>query len=136
MKSEQMLTQLGTLPERAMTLAGHVGDGIKHALPNGADKWLQTGVAISALKSGTRIATKLVRRHPVATVATVASAGLVWYLARRARNGVIEGSATRVEARRADKVSADGKTGANGKAGKRSTGTRRKTTRSESTATR
>jgi hypothetical protein len=53
---------------------------------------------------------KFVRRHPLATVATVAGAGALWYMARRkakqaAENGndrpAIEGSARRVEAKRA-----------------------------------
>lgn len=98
------MNALHTLPDRALGLASAVGDGLKHALP-AADKWLQTGAKLGALKGGARVATALVRRHPVVAVATVASAGLLWYAARRkARqseaNAPIEGSSRRVEARK------------------------------------
>jgi len=74
-----------------------------------AGKWLETGAKLGALKSGSRLAMTFVRRHPLATVATVAGAGALWYMARRAKqrmeNGEdrepIEGSARRVEAKRA-----------------------------------
>ncbi len=99
-----MIDRLHSLPERALDLASQVGDGFKHLVPDGAGKWLEAGAKLGALKSGTRIAGTFVRRHPAAVAATVASAGLLWYLARRrarqAEDGVIEGSATRVEARR------------------------------------
>ena len=99
-----MIDKLQTLPDRALVLAGQVGDGFRHLVPDGAGKWLEAGAKLGALKSGTRIAGTFVRRHPAAMAATVAGAGLLWYLARRrarqAEDGVIEGSATRVEARR------------------------------------
>ena len=99
-----MIDKLHTLPDRALVLAGQVGDGFRHLVPDGAGKWLEAGAKLGALKSGTRIAGTFVRRHPAAMAATVAGAGLLWYLARRrarqAEDGVIEGSATRVEARR------------------------------------
>ena len=98
------MIKLNSLPERALDLVSQASDGLKHMVPNGAGKWLETGAAIGALKTGSRVATTLVRRHPAAAVATVAGAGLLWYLARRrarqAENGPIEGTATRIEARR------------------------------------
>lgn len=98
------MIKLNSLPERALDLVSQASDGIKHMVPNGAGKWLETGAAIGALKTGSRVATTLVRRHPAAAVATVAGAGLIWYLARRrarqAENGPIEGTATRIEAKR------------------------------------
>lgn len=98
------MNALHTLPDRALGLANAVGDGLKQALP-AADKWLQTGAKLGALKGGARVATTLVRRHPMVAAATVVGAGLLWYAARRkARdaeaNAPIEGSARRVEAKK------------------------------------
>lgn len=99
-----MIDKLQSLSGRALDLVGQAGDGIRHMVPNGAGKWLETGAALGLLRNGSRVATKLVRRHPVAAVATVAGAGMLWYLARRkakqAENAPIEGTATRIEARR------------------------------------
>jgi hypothetical protein len=99
-----MIDKLHTLPDRALDLVSQVGDGMRHLVPDHAGKWLEAGAKLGALKSGTRIAGTFVRRHPAALAATVAGAGLLWYLARRrarqAETGAIEGSATRIEARR------------------------------------
>lgn len=102
-----MNNTLSTLPERALQLATQVGAGIKDAVPDKAIKWVETGAALGALKTGGRVATKLVRRNPALAVAAAAGAGLLWYAARRrakqaeqAGNGAIEGKATRVEAKR------------------------------------
>ena len=105
-----MNTKLIALPERAMDAAGKWGGNLLELgteLGTRGGKWLETGAKLGALKAGAKVATRVVRRHPVAAVATVAGAGLLWYLARRkakaAENGngeVIEGSARRVEARR------------------------------------
>lgn len=104
-----MNNTLSTLPERALQLATQVGAGIKDAVPDKAMRWVETGAALGALKTGSRVATKFVRRNPAVAVAAVAGAGLLWYAARRrakqaeqAGNGAIEGKATRVEARRAN----------------------------------
>lgn len=98
-----------TLPGRARLLASHVGSGIRDAVPDNALKWVQTGAALGVLRSGSRSATRFVRRHPLTVVAAAAGAGLLWYAAlRRARQAeeaggaTLEGQATRVEARRAD----------------------------------
>ena len=115
------MNKLNSLQDRALTLVSQVGDGLKQVMPDNAGKWLQTGAALGALKTGSRVATTFVRRHPVATVATVAGAGLLWYLARRRAqremHEALEGSATRVTAKRA---------GSNGH-GKARSGTSRKT---------
>lgn len=101
-----MIRSLESLPERTLQLVGQMGDGMKHMVASG-DRWLETGAKLGVLKSGSSVAMKFARRHPAALTATLASAGLLWYLARRrakqAENGdgeVIEGSARRVEARR------------------------------------
>ena len=100
-----MNTTLSTLPERALQLATQVGAGIKDAVPDKAIKWVETGAALGALRTGTRVATKIVRRNPAMAVAAAAGAGLLWYVARRkarqAQDGAIDGSATRIEAKRA-----------------------------------
>jgi hypothetical protein len=99
------MNALTNLPERALELASQVGHGIKDAVPNRALKWVETGAALGALKTGTRVATRMVRRNPAIAVAAAAGAGLLWYAAHRrakqAENGAIEGTARRVEAKRA-----------------------------------
>ena len=99
-----MNTTLSTLPERALQLATQVGTGIKDAVPDKAIKWVETGAALGALRTGTRVATRIVRRNPAMAVAAAAGAGLLWYVARRkakqAQDGAIDGSATRIEAKR------------------------------------
>jgi hypothetical protein len=99
------MNALTRLPERALELASQVGNGIKDAVPNRALKWVETGAALGALKTGTRVATRMVRRNPAIAVAAAAGAGLLWYAAHRrakqAENGAIQGTATRVEAKRA-----------------------------------
>ncbi|MCL1636068.1 hypothetical protein M2650_15700 [Luteimonas sp. SX5] len=106
------MNKLNSLPERALELVGSVGDGIRQAVPNSAIKWVETGAALTALRTGTRVATKFVKRNPAVAVAAVAGAGLLWYVARRKakqaeRNGsgAIEGTSTRVEAKRASRPS-------------------------------
>ena len=123
-----MIRSLESLPERTLSLVGQVGDGMKHMVASG-DRWLDAGAKIGALKTGSNIALKFVRRHPAATVATVAGAGLLWYLARRraqqAENGDASGDgARRVEARR----------GGNGRRGGNAGGARKRTTRSRQAA--
>ncbi len=100
------MSKFNSFPDRALELVSEIGDGLKHALPNGAGKWLETGAKLGALKTGTRIAGTFIRRNPAVAVAAAAGAGLLWYVARRkakqAENGAIEGSATRIEARRSN----------------------------------
>lgn len=97
--------KLDDLSGRVLQLANQVGDGVRERVPDQAIKWVETGAALGALKAGSRIAVRLVRRNPVLAAASVAGAGLLWYAARRrakqVRNGPIEGSAKRVEAKRA-----------------------------------
>ncbi len=94
-----------TFSEKAMELAGQMGDSLKHVVPEGAGKWLQTGAALGMARTGSRVARTFIRRNPAVAVAAAAGAGLLWYVARRqakkAQNGAIEGKATRIEAKRA-----------------------------------
>jgi hypothetical protein len=100
------------LPERAMELATRVGDGLKDRVPDRAVQWVETGAALGALKTGTRVASRVVRRNPAIFVAAAAGAGLLWYAARRrarretlgldstADNAASEGRSKRVQAKR------------------------------------
>jgi hypothetical protein len=103
------MSRLDMLPDRALQLASQVGDNLKHMVPAGAGKWLDAGVKLGAVKAGTRVAAKVVRRNPVAFAAVATGAGLLWLVARqRAKraengnrgNGAGEGQSRRVEAKR------------------------------------
>lgn len=97
------MSKLGNAQDRALELIGEIGDGLRKAVPGKAMQWVETGAALGAVRTGTRLATKLVRRNPVLAGAAIAGAGLLWYAARRrakqAESGPIEGTATRVEAK-------------------------------------
>ena len=101
-----MNNMIERLPDRALQLATHVGEGIKAHVPDRALKWMETGAALGALRTGSRIASKVVRRNPAIAVAAVAGAGLLWYAARRrakqAEDGAIDGQSRRVPAKRAN----------------------------------
>lgn len=106
--------------ERALDLAHSAGDGIKQAggglrhLGPTATDWIKTGAAIGAVKTGGKVATKLVRRNPAVTIAAAAvGVGLLGYALYRkqqkkklANGHVVNGQAQRVTARdrRADTV--------------------------------
>jgi len=99
------MNALSTLPERAMRVAGQVGDGLRDKVPDSAMKWVETGAALAAAKTGGRVASAFVRRNPTIVVAAAAGAGLLWLAARRRRKRMeaeeaIEGKAKRVDARR------------------------------------
>ena len=79
--------------DRVVDFAGKVGGAVKEHLPDHAMRWIETGAAIGAVKTGSRVARTFVKRNPVIAVAAVAGAGLLWYAARRraSRNRVEEG---------------------------------------------
>jgi len=112
---ESAMSTIERLPGRALELATQVGEGIKSRVPDRALKWVETGAALGALKTGAKVATKFARRNPAVAVATVAGAGLLWYVARRrakqAEDGAIEGQSRRVEAKRGQSRSANGSGG-------------------------
>ena len=97
------MNKLGNAQGRALELISEISNGLRKAIPGKAMQWVETGAAIGALKTGTRVATTLARRNPVLATAAIAGAGLLWYAARRkakqAESGPIEGTATRVEAK-------------------------------------
>jgi hypothetical protein len=100
---------LATLPDRAMRVAHQVGGSLKGAVPDRALKWMETGAAVAALRTGGRAAVSVVRRNPAIAASAVAGAGLLWLVARQRRkrmeeaeaNGDTNGKAKRVPARRA-----------------------------------
>ena len=104
---DAMDNPLATLPDRAMRVAHHVGDGLRDAVPDRALKWVETGAAMAALKTGGRVAVGVVRRNPAIAATAVAGAGLLWLAARHRRKGMQEeeasgnGKAKRVHARKA-----------------------------------
>lgn len=97
------MSKLGDAQDRALELIGDIGDGLRKAVPGKAMQWVETGAAIGAVRTGTRLATTFVRRNPVLATAAIAGAGLLWLAARQrakqAERGPIEGTATRVEAK-------------------------------------
>ncbi len=100
------MSKFNDLPGRALELATQVGETIRDRVPDTAIKWVETGAALGALRTGTKVASTFVRRNPVVAVAAAAGAGLLWYAARRrakqAQDGPIEGKATRIEAKRSN----------------------------------
>lgn len=96
---------LGNAQDRALELIGEIGQGFRKALPGKAMNWVETGAALGAMRTGTRVATRFVRRNPVLAGAAVVGGGLLWLAARnrakkQAADAPIEGTATRVEAKR------------------------------------
>lgn len=92
------MSRNSSLPERALEM-------VMQAVPENAGQWLKTGVTLGALKTGTRVASSIVRRNPLMAAAAAAGAGVLWYVARRqaqrAEAGPIDSTSTRVHARRA-----------------------------------
>ncbi|WP_024892101.1 hypothetical protein [Luteimonas huabeiensis] len=110
------MSKFDALQDRALELAGHLGDNIRHAIPDHAGKWLQTGAALGAARAATRTAGRSITRHPAISgsvvVAVIAGAGLLWWASKRRKQKqaagsgqTIEGSSHRVEARRAPRRS-------------------------------
>lgn len=99
------MNALTTLPEQALRVAGQVGESLRDKVPDGALKWVETGAALAAVKTGGRVATGFVRRNPAVAVAAVAGAGLLWMAARRRKQRMqaeeeADAGTRRVEARR------------------------------------
>ena len=81
--------------DRVVDLAGKVGDAVKEHLPEHAMRWIETGAAIGAVKTGSRVASKFVRRNPVIAVAAIAGAGLLWYATKQRRQTAAGNSITK-----------------------------------------
>ncbi len=93
----------GTALERAMELASHAGDSLKHGGSNAAD-WLKAGAAIGAMKTGGRAVRRVARRNPTATIAVAAvGLGLLGYAVYRRNkrdNATLEAKSQRIAERR------------------------------------
>ena len=98
----------GQASEMASHMASKLGGSLKGAsLPDKAMKWIETGAAIGAMRTGTRVATRFVRRNPAVAVAAAAvGVGLLGYALyrkqqkKKAANGhVVNGQAQRISAR-------------------------------------
>ena len=98
------MSKLDNVQDRTLELIGEISQGIRKAVPGRAAKWVETGAALGVMRTGGRVATRLVRRNPVLAGAAIAGAGLLWLAARhrakRAEQGPIDGTATRIEAKR------------------------------------
>ena len=98
------MSRLTVITDRALELATQAGTSLKQAVPS-ADKLLQTGAALGAVKTGGKVAVAFVRRNPVVAVAAALGVGVLAYAAHRKRkreeqNAPIEGKSKRVEAKR------------------------------------
>lgn len=89
------MNKLDDYTDRVVDLAGKVGDAVKEHLPEHAMRWIETGAAIGAVKTGSRVASKFVRRNPVLAVAAIAGAGLLWYATRQRRQAAAGNSITK-----------------------------------------
>ena len=82
------MSKLGNAQDRALELIGELGTGIRKAVPGKAMQWVETGAALGAVRTGTRIAGKFVRRNPVLAGVAIAGAGLLWFAARQRANAL------------------------------------------------
>ncbi len=92
--------------ERALDIASSAGDGLKHAGSNlrhfgpQASDWIKTGAALGAVKTGGKVAAKVVRRNPAMAIAAAAvGVGLLGYAVYRKRQrdrGVVNGQSQRI----------------------------------------
>jgi uncharacterized membrane protein YebE (DUF533 family) len=96
--------------EQALELIHQAGSGLRtagHSIKDAgssAGHLLQTGAALGAVKTGTRVAGKFARRNPAAVAAAaVAGAGLIAYAVYRKRKkeqeGTIDGEVQRLQRR-------------------------------------
>jgi len=98
------MSRLTIITDRAMELASQAGSSLKNAVPS-ADKLLQTGAALGAVKAGGKLAVGFVRRNPVVSIVAALGVGVLAYAAHRKRkrdalNAPIEGRSKRIEAKR------------------------------------
>lgn len=108
------MTKLDFIQDKAMQLAGQLGDGIRN-VPDHAQKWFKAGVAVGAARTGGKLLTSTTRRHPVMTATAAATlmaaaAGLAVFTYRRRKaqqRQTINGQSRRVEARRTNQGPAE-----------------------------
>ena len=106
------MSKFDLMQHRAMELAGHVSDSLRHALPHhrhgSAATLLRTGAALGAARAAAHGAGRSIRRHPgvsgTVVAAVVVGVGLMVWMNRRrkeqqATRRAIEGRASRIEQR-------------------------------------
>ena len=100
----------GPALERAIELASHAGDSLKHGGSSAAE-WLKAGAAIGALKTGGRAVGRVARRNPAAAVAVAAvGLGLIGYAVYRKNkrdNAALEERSRRIAERRRTTTTVD-----------------------------
>ncbi len=105
------MSKFTIITDRAMDFVSQAGANFKDAMPD-ADKLLQTGAALGAMKAGGKVAATFVRRNPAFVVAAAVGVGVLAYAAyrKRKREGLdapIDGKSTRIQAKR---IEGNGKT--------------------------
>ena len=107
------MSRMSHLTDHALELAEQASAGLRHASQSlrdagvDAERWIKTGAALGAVKTGSKVAAKAVRRNPAATIAVAAvGVGLLGYALYRkqqkkklAGGHVVNGQAQRVAAR-------------------------------------
>lgn len=97
-------------PDRMSDLADKLSKVVKEHLPDHPDKlkFLQTGMAIGAARSGVRVAGAFARRNPLLLTTVAVGGGLLYLVARhrakKAQEAPLEGKSVRVPARRDSRV--------------------------------
>jgi len=98
------MSKFEVLSDKALSLVGQAGDSLRHAIPESAEKWLKTGIAIGAARSGTRAAGGFLRRNPAILAASAIGIGVAWAVAyqyrKRKQSNTVEGSSRRIEPNR------------------------------------
>lgn len=108
-----MNNRFENIASAAGDLADKFGGGLKDHLPQKAMKWVETGAALTALRTGTRVGMRFARRNPVLAIAAVAGAGALMYATRRAQQkklesgDVIEGKSKRISTRKVSRAKSE-----------------------------
>lgn len=92
------------LSDKAMSLFDQASDSLRDAIPGSAEKWMKSGLAIGAARSGTKIAGGFLRRNPAIIAASAVGVGVAWAIAyqyrKRQQTKAVEGSSRRIEPNR------------------------------------
>ena len=100
------------LSDKAVSLMSQAGDSLRDAIPGSAEKWMKSGLAIGAARSGTKLAGSFVRRNPAIIAAS--AIGVAWAIAyqyrKRKQANAVEGSSRRIEPNRSARKSGSRRT--------------------------
>lgn len=102
------------LSDKAVSLMSQAGDSLRDAIPGSAEKWMKSGLAIGAARSGTKLAGSFVRRNPAIIAASAIGVGVAWAIAyqyrKRKQSNAVEGSSRRIEPNRSARKSGSRRT--------------------------